>query len=416
MKLSRKAVMSIVVTGVLAVMAVKVIVRVGRKSTTVVAGTVSTRVVAPAAVVAAGGTADVQFQVDGTVTRVLVRRGDHVKAGDLLAELESQTVGQELAVAEAGLREMETRLLGVVSGGRRAESPLLIADFEITRLELDQATDRVQRSERLASSSAIPLTDLNDARRSALAAQLKFNAAGTRLGMAKGSVGHAEIATAQARLEAARAAVRLVKAKESKLRLVAPIDGVVVERRVDVGDTISAGNIIGAPSAFEIADLEHLEIRAEVDEDDADRVKVGSAVTLSTISGREIGRGKISRLDVRLEKRTLAMDESAMRGDSRIRSIWIEPDPELGPVLLNAQLEASIDLATYSVPALISRDAVRIRDGRAEVEVPFGPFTRSVAVKLGRSDESHVELIDLTPGSTILVSEGEPQSVQGEKE
>jgi HlyD family secretion protein len=167
-------------------------------------------------------TVEVGTQVSGQVAEILVDFNDHVKKGQLLARIDPTILEQEVRAAEANVLR--------------------------NRAEVEQATRGLERNRVLHGQKVLTDAELE---------QAEYQA----------TVAEASLASAQVSLERARRNLAY-----SEVR--APIDGVVVERSVDVGQTVAAS--MSAPVLFLIAqDLSAMEILASVDESDIGRIAQG---------------------------------------------------------------------------------------------------------------------------------------------
>jgi RND family efflux transporter MFP subunit len=171
-----------------------------------------------------GAQVTVGTEVLGTIVKVAVVEKATVRKGDLLVELRSEDV-------KAALREAHHRL----------------TEVEVA-LRLEQVRSGLDRVLPLAGGKEPQQTD---ARRELLSAAI-------------------------ARRDAARAAIDRLEAESAKYRIVAPIDGVVVERHADPGETVNA-----AAPLVTIVDLSRLRVEAEIDEFDIESVTLGAAATVS---------------------------------------------------------------------------------------------------------------------------------------
>jgi RND family efflux transporter MFP subunit len=163
-------------------------------------------------------------EVAGLIVRLTVKEKSAVRAGDLIAELNSAELRASGAEADARVAE--------------AEADIRYYDREVRR---DQAL--------LAKHATTPQS-------------LDVNVRGLEL--------------ARARRDAARAGRDRLDALIAKTHITAPIDGVVTARHVQLGEIAEPGRAV-----VTIADLNHLRIEAEVDEFDAARVALGSPVTIT---------------------------------------------------------------------------------------------------------------------------------------
>lgn len=167
-------------------------------------------------------TVDVGTQVSGQIAEIYVDFNDRVEKGQLLARIDPTLLQQEIRSAEANL--------------------------ERTQAELDQARRELDRNRPLYEQQLIPERDWNTL-------QYQFD-------VATASLKSAEIGLERARRNLDYSEVR------------APIDGVVLGRLVDVGQTVAAS--LSAPQLFLIAgDLAKMQILASVDESDIGKVFVG---------------------------------------------------------------------------------------------------------------------------------------------
>ncbi|MCG6957234.1 MAG: efflux RND transporter periplasmic adaptor subunit [Gemmatimonadetes bacterium] len=195
-------------------------------------------------------TVQVGTQVSGQISALYADYNSHVKKGELIARLDPTLLKQ--AVIQAG------------------------ADAERAKADLDQAKYQLDQSKRLFATKVITETDY----RTAEHAWAVADAANT---------------SAQASLDRARQNLRYAN-------IYSPIDGVVIERNVDVGQTVAAS--FSAPQLFLLArDLTQMQILAQVDESDIGQIKVGQPVTFTVQAyPDQTFDGTVSQ--VRLESKT----------------------------------------------------------------------------------------------------------------
>jgi RND family efflux transporter MFP subunit len=209
----------------------------------VTSGTIARRIMVsgtlqPARTVALGS------QVSGTIQSLEADFNDQVRAGQIVARLDPSAYQAHLTEAEARLAQ---------------------ARAEHTRLQVaaDDARTRVARAELLAADELISGAELDLARLTVKDAEAALRAAA------------AGIAATQAMLTQAR-----VSLNHTIIR--SPIDGIVVSRDVDVGQTVAAS--VQTPVLFTIANLRHMQLLAEIAEADVGGVRPGSRVTFQVES------------------------------------------------------------------------------------------------------------------------------------
>lgn len=184
-------------------------------------------------------TVDVGSQISGQVTRVLADFNDEVRAGQTLAILDPSTFQSRVAQSQADIAAGE-------AGVRQAQATLANAQADYSR-----------KKTLVDGGWASPATlDL------ALAAQ---------------RTAQANVAAARARVNQSQAALRIQRTDLGRTTIVAPIDGIVVDRKVEPGNTVAAS--LQAPVLFTIAqDLSKVEVKISVDEADVGQLQEGQTV------------------------------------------------------------------------------------------------------------------------------------------
>lgn len=185
---------------------------------------------------------EVSSELSGIVREVFVDFNSPVRKGQLLARLDTARLEARLASARARLQAARARVL-------EAEATL----FERAR-ELARKRELVAR--RVAPPSELDLAETAHERAKAALESAK-----------------ADVAVAEAEL-------RLAEVDLEKATIVSPIDGVVLHRNVDPGQTVAA--TLQAPRLFVIAeDLTQMEVQVDVDEADVGRVRPGQSATFT---------------------------------------------------------------------------------------------------------------------------------------
>lgn len=173
----------------------------------------------------ASETVEVGSQVSGTIARLAADFNDHVKKGQVLAVMDTEILDAAVTDAESGVS--------------RAQA------------ELSQAKADFGRSDRLFKEGLIAASDFGPAQTA--------------------------VKTAEASYRSAFSALERARKNRKNAVILSPIDGVVVERAVEVGQTVAAS--LSAPKLFTLAgDLRQMEILSDVDESDVGVIKPGQPV------------------------------------------------------------------------------------------------------------------------------------------
>ena len=189
-------------------------------------------------------------QLSGQLAELLVDFNDEVTAGQAIARLDDRSFA-------ARVREARARLASA-----RAELAMAEAAIEGARARAGEAGRDFERRQSLHESGRLSTTELDRARALTLGARSDL------------AVAEAEAAARRAAVEIAEAALHQADIDMQRTVIRAPIDGVVIGRNVDEGQTVAAS--LEAPTLFTIArDLSRMEVHARVDEADIGRVDAG---------------------------------------------------------------------------------------------------------------------------------------------
>jgi HlyD family secretion protein len=218
-------------------------------------------------------TVDVTPTVPGTVLRFgaegngkTVDYSSRVKRGEVLAQLDPRAFEVERDQAEAAVR--------------RAEASLRLARAQVTPAEIE-----FQRMKKLGTDKLISAQEFNLVR-------------------AKFDVARAAVEVEEAAVLQAKAALRRAHLHLDGTRICSPVDGVIIDRRVNLGQAVKPDP--GSPSLFVIAtDLKRLQVWASVPEADIVRVRRGQPVTFTVPAyPKDTFKGRVTqvRLNATLAK------------------------------------------------------------------------------------------------------------------
>ncbi len=301
---------------------------------------------APGAVVTAKGEivpthfAHVGFGVSGTVTQVNVKEGDTVKAGDVLAQLDTKDLelqvktaqdgldlaqstltqaktpasAEEITTAQAAYDSAVAALTHAQSGPTAEDMAILKANLEKAKAALDQAQAAYDRTGGASNpySGLLPQSlQLQSATLDYQIALANYNKAtkldSTAIEQARAGVTQAkatldlkqkgprpeDIAVAQVRVQQAQTALEQAQAALAKTKLIAPFDGTVTDVTPRAGELVQGG-----ASLITLADLSQLRVETtDLDEFGTARVKVGQAakITVNAFNDKTLG-GKVTNI------------------------------------------------------------------------------------------------------------------------
>jgi len=278
--------------------------------------------------------------VEGRVTRLAAGVGDHVRRGEVLAEVESTEIGEGRAALTSALARLSA------------------AKANLTR-ETELAEKRISSAREREVAEAQHGTELAGVR----AAQQRLGALGL----------------SRADIETLTGGGREHQAISGRVALRSPLDGTVIERNVTLGQAVQR-----ATDAFKIANLDHLWVQIDVYELDLGRVRIGEHVEIRT----ETYPGEIFRARV-------AYVGNVIDEGTRSARVRVEIENRAGKLRLGQLVSATL-LGNTASPVrevlTVPRSAVQRLDGKPIVFVKKGDAFERRAVEPGVSGGDRMEI------------------------
>ena len=239
-------------------------------------------------------TVEIGSQVSGTVSWLGADFKSRVKRGQVLAKLDSAILQAQVENQQAALANAQAAVQAATTDIHDQDANVIAAkaNQDAARVARDDAIDLVGRYRDL--KDVVAGRDIEAAQATADAADARYQQAAAQVGQAQAALGQAKAKLDEARAGVAQAQAELDQAKVdlSHAIIASPIDGVVVSRNVDVGQTVAAS--LQAPTLFVIAnDLSNMQVLAAIDEADVGQIREGITATFTidaypgqTFSGR----------------------------------------------------------------------------------------------------------------------------------
>ena len=218
------------------------------------------------------------FNDAGRIQRLLVQEGDHVHKGQVVAKLESLRFQDAAARAEASLIAQESVLARLRAGSRPQEIAEAKAGVEVAEAAAENAQITYARQQTLVEANFLPKQSLDNAAQILKTSQAQLQRARQALSLAVQGPRKEDIAAARAQVHADKAAVALAQRELTDAALIAPDEGVVENRILEVGDmaapqtpvmTIALDNPVWARAYVSERDLGRVApgMRAEIESD-----------------------------------------------------------------------------------------------------------------------------------------------------
>jgi HlyD family secretion protein len=222
---------------------------------------------------------DIAAKIPGRVGEILVREGDFVTAGQVLARMNTDQLEARRRQAQA---ELQRAIIGVDTAKslvvqREAERKAAVAVVAQREAELDAANRRLERSQQLVKTNTVSQQVLDDDRAHAQGAAAAVNAAKAQLAAADAAINaaKAQVVDSEAAVDAARAAIETIAADITDSTLTSPRDGRVQFRVAQPGEVLAAGGRV-----LNMVDLSDVYMTFFLPTAQAGRVAIGSDVRI----------------------------------------------------------------------------------------------------------------------------------------
>jgi len=232
-------------------------------------------------------TVQVGTQVSGTVAQLFADFNSPVKKGKVIARIDPATLETKVNQATADMESAKAAVLNQKAAVLRAEAELSNARAAVVRQEVAVRDARIKLDSRVRLFTEGGISqeerDSSQAAYDSALAQLDATRAGVRAALAGLEVVRAQVISAEAQVRQKQAFLAQTQVDLGNTFIRAPVDGIVVSRNVDVGQTVAAS--LQAPTLFLIAqDLTRMQVDTNVDEADIGRVALDQEVTFSVDS------------------------------------------------------------------------------------------------------------------------------------
>lgn len=216
-------------------------------------------------------------ELNGKVQKILVREGDSVKAGQLVAVLENADLQARVKAAQEQMAVARSKLQEVKSGARKEEILQAAAVLEGATADVDEADRQLQRYRELRRQGMVSPASLDERERAYKAARAKAAEAEQQKALLEKGPKPETVKLYRDQASLAAAELDYSRKLVEKTQVRAPIAGTVIRRYLDDGEGITPEIPILA-----IADTGRIWINAEVDETDTGRVHLGDRASIAS--------------------------------------------------------------------------------------------------------------------------------------
>jgi HlyD family secretion protein len=349
--------------------------------------------------------------------------GNMVKPGTLLAQIDPSLYQAAVLAAEAAVASAEASVKSAEAAIEVAKADLLqkTATATLTRRNFG-------RAEKLILTDGVAQQEYDQSKADLGVAEANLNSSKANIEQTK-----ANLKTAQANVGTAQANLKTAKTNLAYTTISAPVNGIVIDRRVNVGQTVVAS--LSAPSLFLIAkDLSKTEVWATVNEVDVGKIKVDPDSTRKTVTftvdaypgrvyhGRVVPQGKLPfRLNATMNQNVVTYTVVVSVDDQENKDGALRPYMTANLTFTVAEKDNTLMVPNAALRWQPSRNQIApdLRDSYARIRskkrTPTDPdqdrgvvwvkdeegFVRYLEVRTGISDSVHTEILGIVGGGEL---------------
>jgi HlyD family secretion protein len=334
---------------------------------------------------------EVKSKASGIVEKLFVDINNHVAKGQPLAELDQQEILAQVEAQKAALISAEANVGTYEANIEQDKVNAAAPDLPMYKLTLD-------RNQQMAKEGVVSQQALDNANKDYLAALNKRDGARAQIG-----VDMAKLKQAHAQVQQSQASLKQLEEQLSYTTIVAPMDGVVLSRDVEIGDAVSSILVLGSTATLvmTLGDVNQVYVQGKVDESDIAHVYMGQPARIKVESFRDrVFNGKVTKIaPLGVEKDNVTTFE-----------VRVSIDNPGGELKANMTANAEILLDEHKGVLNIPENAVVYDNQKnASVEVPDKSQKdgkRKVGVKVGLSDGSKTEILSgLREGDQVILQQ-----------
>lgn len=234
---------------------------------------------------------EVKSEATGRITDFLVEEGTKVKAGDVICKLDQTTQQllvkqQRIAVERARLAYEQARSTETSTSRSQLETAVRSAQASVASAEevLEKSSATLTRLEELHAKGYVTDQELENAQQSVASAKAQLDSARASLDNARtqlqefdGSGNEASIEQTRLAYESAKVQLQDAERQLGKSTITSPIDGIILEKPLDVGDSVTSINSAfgQGTTVVKVANLRRIKVRTTVDEIDIGKIQIG---------------------------------------------------------------------------------------------------------------------------------------------
>lgn len=328
---------------------------------------------------------NVSPKTSGRLKSLLVKEGDTVKQGQILAYMDDSNLRGQLKEAQGQLASAEANLQKLIAGNRPQEVAQAQAQLRNAQAALRQAEATYRQDQKLATSGAISSRDLENSRAARDQAQAQVTQTQQALALQQAGTRQEDIAQARAQVVTAQGTLQNIQTQIDDMVIRAPFSGIVTRKFADPGAFVTpttAGSEVSSATSSSILSLaDNNQVVANVAETDIARMQVGQSATIRADAyPGETFAGKVAEIAVEstVEQNVTSFEvKTAIVEDAEQRlRVGMNVDVEFNV----GQLENALVVPTVAIVRQENGTGVLVAATDADDQPKFTPIVTGVTV------------------------------------
>ena len=334
---------------------------------------------------------EVKSKASGIVEKLYVDINNQVKKGQQLAQLDQQEISAQVDAQRAQLASTQANVFTFEANIEQDKVNAAAPDLPMYKATLDRYT-------KMQNEGVVSRQALDDANKDYLAALTRRDSSKAQIG-----VDTAKLRQARAQVQQAEASLKQLEEQLSYTTIVAPMDGVILSRDVEMGDAVSSILVLGSTATLVMTegDTTQVYVQGKVDEADIAHVYMAQPARIKVESFRDrVFNGKVTKIaPLGVEKDNVTTFE-----------VRVSIDNPGGELKANMTANAEILLDEHKGVLSVPENAV-IYDNQknASVEIPDKKQKegkRKIPVKVGISNGSVTEILSgIKEGDQVVLQQ-----------
>ncbi|MGO0062743.1 efflux RND transporter periplasmic adaptor subunit [Brevibacillus fluminis] len=328
---------------------------------------------------------DVNPKASGRIQQILVKIGDQVKAGQPLITLEGEELNIQLQRSEAAYMAAKAKYNASTEGTPAETIAQTQNSLTDAQRKADAAKTDLDRTQKLFKEGAVSTADVEKAKLAYNSAVTALDNMVQKLKEDKKGPTQSSLDSAAAALKQAEADYALAKYNYGNRTITAPIDGIVGNLPVSIGNTVGTNTVVA-----QIVNLQSMKVNAQVSETQVGLLHNDQAVEVKIPAINTTVKGTISSVSPIADSSKMYPVEIAVNNaDLRAKDGMV----------------ASLDIAGQKRKAMVvPREAVMMKEQKYFVYVVDGEKAKQVTIQAGDSDGKQMEVLSgLTEGQEVVV-------------